>query len=347
MRATIDYGVPGCLSLAGAFLERFVAEQVMQVLQPASLELSMAAAQALRAEREQLEAHWHQRLERAHYNAQRAARQYAAVEPENRLVARELERQWEEALRHEQQLQEEYARFRRERPLELTAPEREAILRLAQDVPALWQALETTAQDRQEIVRLLVERVTVNVHEDSEQVDVTLQWAGGVTSAYRLRRPVARYDQLSNYPDLLAHIDGLRQTGHSFAQIAAQLNGAGFAPPKRTERFTGETVARLLSRRGLHGPRPRAMDDASVLRPHEYWLADLARQVPMPIATLHKWQRLGWVHSRKVTVASGRWALWADADELERLRQLRAYQRKWPEPRYPQALTTPKRRALQ
>ena len=61
----------------------------------------------------------------------------------------------------------------------------------------------------------------------------------------------------------------------------------------------------------------------------------------MPIATVHKWQRLGWVHSRKVTVASGRWALWADADELERLRQLRAYQRKWPEPRYPQALTAP------
>ena len=347
MRATIDYGAPGCLSLAGAFLERFVADQVMQVLQPASLELSLAAEQALRAEREQLEAHWHQRLERAHYNAQRAARQYEAVEPENRLVARELERQWEETLRHEQQLQEEYARFRRERPLELTAPEREAILRWAQDVPAVWQAPETTAQDRQEIVRLLVERVTVNVHEDSEQVEVTLQWAGGVTSAHHLRRPVARYDQLSTYPARLAHIAGLRQTGHSFAQIAAQLNRAGFAPPKRTERFTGETVARLLSRHGLHGPRPRAMDEASVLSPHEYWLADLAREVPMPIATLHKWQRLGWVHSRKVPVASGRWALWADADELERLRQLRAYQRKWPEPRYPQALTTPKRRDMQ
>jgi hypothetical protein len=89
------------------------------------------------------------------------------------------------------------------------------------------------------------------------------------------------------------------------------------------------------------------MADASVLRPYEYWLADLARQVPMPIATLHKWQRLGWVHSRKVPVASGRWALWADADELERLRALRAYQRKWPEPHYPQALTTPKRRDMQ
>ena len=137
-------------------------------------------------------------------------------------MARELERQWEEALRHELLLQEDYARFRRERPLELTAPEREAILCLARDVPALWQAPETTAQDRQEIVRVLVERVTVDVHADSEQVDVTLQWAGGVTSAHRLRRPVARYDQLSNYPDLLAHIDGLgypRKAGHSLPSI--------------------------------------------------------------------------------------------------------------------------------
>ena len=67
----------------------------------------------------------------------------------------------------------------------------------------------------------------------------------------------------------------------------------------------------------------------------------------MPIATFHKWQRLGWVHSRKVPVASGRWALGADADELERRRQWRAYQRQWPEPRSPQALTTPKRCDMQ
>ena len=156
----------------------------------------------------------------------------------------------------------------------MTAPEREAILRLAQEVPALWQAPETTAQDRHESVRLLVERVTVNGHEDSEHVDVTLPGAGGVTSAHRLRRPVARDDQLSNDPDLLAHLDGLRQTGHSLAQIAAPLHRAGLTPPKRTERLTGETVARLLRRHGLQGPRPRALDDASVLRPHEYWLAD-------------------------------------------------------------------------
>jgi hypothetical protein len=234
----------------------------------------VAAEQALRTERERLEAHWHQRLERARYQAQRAARQYEAVEPENRLVARELERRWEEALGHEQHLHEAYARFRHERPPELTAREREAIRRWAHDVPALWHAADTTPQDRQEIVRVLVERVTVDVHEDSEQVEVTIQWAGGMTSVQRVRRPVARYDQLSNATALVARIESLRHAGYSCAQIAEHVNREGFYPPKRTARFTGETVARLLRRRGLHGPRPRAMDDASALRPHEYWLAD-------------------------------------------------------------------------
>ena len=344
MRATIDYGAPGCLSLSGAFLDRFVVKQLMAVLEPASLELSIAAEQALRAERAQLEAHWRQRLERAHYGAERAARQYSAVEPENRLVARELERQWEEALRHEQHEQEAYARFRREQPAEFTAQEREAIRHLAQDIPGVWEAPETTAQDRQEIVRVLLDRVTIEVQGNSDQVDVTLHWAGGVTSQHRVIRPVARYEQLSTYAELIARIDTLRHAGASFAQIAEHLNHAGFAPPKRTERFNGGMVARLLSHRGLHGPRPRAMVDATFLEPHEYWLTDFARRLHMPIATVHKWQRLGWVHSRKVAVAAGRWAIWADDDELERLRRLRAYKRQWPEPRYPTALTTPKRR---
>jgi len=347
MQATMSYGAPGCLSLAGTVLDDFVAEQVLQVLAPASLELSLAAEQTLRAERAQLEGHWQQRLERARYAVERAARQYAAVEPENRLVARELEKGWEKALRHEQQEQEAYARFRRERPAELTPRHRDAIRRLSHDAPGLWHAPPTTAKDRQEIVRLLLERVTVDVQGESEQVAVTLQWAGGCKSEHSLIRPVGRYAQLSTYPALLSRIDTLREAGLSFAQITVELNRDGFSPPKRTQRFTGGMVVRLLSHRGLQGARPRSMGESSVLQVHEYWLTDLARRLTMPCATLYKWQRLGWVHSRKVEISGGRWAIWADDDELERLGQLRAHQRKWPEPGYPAALTAPKRRDMQ
>ena len=291
MQATMSYGAPGCLSLAGTVLDNFVAAQVMQVLAPASIALRLAAEQALRAERAQLEEHWQQRLERARYAVERAARQYAAVEPENRLVARELEKGWEKALRHEQQEQEAYARFRQERPAELTPRHRDAIRRLSHDVPGLWQAPLITAKDRQEIVRLLLERVTVDVQGESEQVAVTLQGAGGCRSEQNVIRPVGRYAQLSTYPVLLSRLDILREAGRSFAQVAVARNRDGFAPPKRTQRFTGGMVARLLSHRGLQGSRPRSMVESSVLQVHEYWLTDLARWLTMPCATLYKWQR--------------------------------------------------------
>jgi Recombinase zinc beta ribbon domain len=105
-RGVIDDGAPPCVSLSGACLERLVVEQSMQVLQPAALDVSLAAEHALRAERAPLDAHWQQRVARARCGAERAARQYATGEPAHRLVARELARLWEEALRQEPHAQE-------------------------------------------------------------------------------------------------------------------------------------------------------------------------------------------------------------------------------------------------
>src|SRR5271155_2752325 len=96
-------------------------------------------------------------LERAVQEAQRAERQYQAVEPENRLVARSLEQRWEAALRSQSALQEDYDRFMQDQPRQLNADERARIGALADDLPALWHSPQTTATDRKEIVRLLVE----------------------------------------------------------------------------------------------------------------------------------------------------------------------------------------------
>ena len=257
----MDDGVPGCLRLAGTLLDDLVAEPILHVLQPASLELSLAAEQDLQAERPPLDAPWRQRLERARYHAERTARKYHAVEAEHRLVWRELERQWEETLRHEQLEQEAYARFCREPPSELTASERDAIRRLAQDVPSLWVSGEMSAKDRQKIVRLLLDPITIDMQSDSEKVDVTLHGCGGNQSHHRVIRAVARYDPLSTDSHLRVRIDTLHDHGVSCEQMAIHLNHEGFYPPKRSHRFSGEMVAGLLSRRGLHGPRPRTMLD--------------------------------------------------------------------------------------
>jgi hypothetical protein len=96
---------------------------------------------------------------------------------------------------------------------------------------------------------------------------------------------VARDDQRATATALVARMDGLRQAGHRWAQSAAPVHRAGVYPPQRTERFRGETVARLLSRRGLYGPRPRAMVAGNILPPHEDWVADVARAFHLPIAT--------------------------------------------------------------
>lgn len=110
-RMRSNYGGPLCQHVAGPCLDQFVAEQVLLALQPATLELALEATARLEQEREQLDRLWQQRRERAAYEAERAARQYHAVEPENRLVARTLERAWEELLAIQQQLDEEYHRF--------------------------------------------------------------------------------------------------------------------------------------------------------------------------------------------------------------------------------------------
>ena len=177
-RLQVDYGEPFCQSLAGKGLDELIAHQLLRVLEPATLELSLRAAEESQQERDRLHQHWQQRLERAGYESDRAARQYHAVEPENRLVARQLEQRWEESLREQRELQEAYDRFVREQPRQLTTAEREAVRALATDIPALWKATSTTAADRKAVVRHLVERVVVTVQGESELVDVSVEWVG-------------------------------------------------------------------------------------------------------------------------------------------------------------------------
>ena len=132
------YGGKFCQSLAAPALDRFVTEQMLAMLKPASLSLSLEASRDLEKERQRLDVLWQERLERARYESERAQRQYCLVEPENRLVARQLEREWEEKLSEQKKLEMEYERFPAQRPRLISEQERGAIMSLAVDVPALW-----------------------------------------------------------------------------------------------------------------------------------------------------------------------------------------------------------------
>jgi hypothetical protein len=263
------------------------------------------------------------------------------VEPENRLVGRELERRWEEALQEQRRLEEEYDRFARAQPATLSTAEREQVRSLAQAIPDLWQAATTTSADRQRLVRFLIERIELVVRGVTDEVEVTIHWTGGFVSSHSLVRAVQSYEQLANYAHLRARIEELRAQGHTIAKVAHCLNQEGFHPPKRARCFTTSMVAGFLAKGGRSGPRPHALSAKGMLRRGEWLLTDLARRLHMPSATVHRWRKVGWVQARKLPVPGGHWAIRAGLAELKRLTRLRKYQRTRRDQPIPAELTTP------
>lgn len=320
-----SYAAPLCQGICGRVLDELIECLVLKALEPASLELSLAAGADLQAEQRRLDQHWRQRLERARYDSDRAARQYHATEPENRLVARELEKRWEQSLAQQRGVEEAYARFLHEQPPQLSGADHAAVRALSTDIPALWQSPQMAAAERQQIVRHLIERVVLTAPPQQEIADARIHWAGGFVSHHQLVRPVARYDQLRDYDRLSQRITELRQSKHTSAQIAAALNAENWRPPKRRATFNAGMVRTIFYRRNRATVRPVAYG----LKPGEWWFGDLAHALQLPHPTLYSWMRRGWVNAKRLDISQGRWILWADEQELDRLRRLRTCPRSW------------------
>jgi DNA invertase Pin-like site-specific DNA recombinase len=339
VRHLLEAKEQSCYGLKATEIDQLVTQQVLLALSPASLELSMKAVEDVEKERASLDTHWKQKLKRAQYEVDLAERRYRAVDPDNRLVAASLEKQWEEALLAERQLEDDYDRFLRQSSPQLTADERARIESLTRDIPALWHAAGTTNADRKEIVRCLIDRVVVHVKCDSEYVDATIHWKGGYASQHGFIRPVATYAQLRDFEVLLNRVVELRERGHVADEIAKILNREGFSPPKRRGEFTSPVVYQLLKRRNMIG-RERSHDE--LLGEHEWWVADLARELQMSAGKLRDWGRREWVHARQTPIQNY-WVVWADDEELKRLLKLLAKSRRGINA-YSSANTTPKSR---
>lgn len=334
-----NYGVGGsCQHVAGPALDQYVTAQVLTAIAPACIEVSLHAAEQAETERTTLDKLWRQRLERARYNAERARRQYQLTEPENRLVVRQLEKDWETALADVDRLSTEYERFSDTHPHTLSAAERDAIRALAHDLPTVWAAASTTDVDRKELLRILIDKITVTVVDDSELVEVTIRWAGGHETTGQATRPVARLDQLSYYPRLIQRVTELAVQGHTARQIAQQLNTDGLRPPKRTDRFAADQIRNLLQQHGIRTQPHRSSPTAlAALGEHEWSVTGLAAALHMPTATVYNWIYRGWITARH-TAHDQNWIITADPAELNRLRERRTrpagyYTRKrWTDP---------------
>src|SRR5262249_51235856 len=155
-----------------------------------------------------------------------------AVEPENRLVARTLERKWEEALLAQYAVEEDYARFRQAQPRGVTAAERAQIETLASNLPAVWHAPQTRVAQKRRIIRLLRERGVVWGRAWSQEVTVHRPWSLGTVTEHRVRRPVGAWKQMSSAAAVRQHLRAWQAAGWPSRRMAAELNAAGYQTPR-------------------------------------------------------------------------------------------------------------------
>jgi len=329
-----------CGRIAAAPVDQLVANEVLRALEPAALELSLRAIENVEQERQRFHDQWRQKLERAAHEVARAARQYHAVEPENRLVARTLEARWEDALKQQRQVEEEHHRFLAKMPATLTAADRKRIRDLSQNVASLWQASGTTAQDRKQIIRCLVDRVTITIDRATEDNQVAIAWKGGMTTVHPVARAVGTFEQLKDYRKLTERIRELHGEGRHLFQIAAQLNEEGFVPPRRRGKFTESGIGTLVRELGLVGELFRD----NLLRQDEWWIPDLARKLGTIAQKIHYWVQQGWINHRR-TPSGKHFIVWADAEELRRLQKIATKKNSWTAARYPD-LVIPKKHSV-
>jgi hypothetical protein len=153
-----------CLNVGGIQIDQSVTEAFLNALTPAAVEATQRAIEQLEADHDAAFSQWRLAVERARYEAERSERQYRAVEPENRLVARGLETEWEKRLRDLTAAEAELERRQQQRPRTLTAEEKSRLRALGSDLRKVWMAPTTTDRDRKELLRTLLEEVIVTVY---------------------------------------------------------------------------------------------------------------------------------------------------------------------------------------
>jgi len=273
---------PGCQTIKSAALDEIVREAFGRALEPARLDVSMEALQELDDSSRAAGRHWELQLEKARYDADRSKRQFDRVEPENRLVAADLERRWEERLKEAKRLDEEYARWKQGREATLTGPQFDELRKLVKDVRILWDAPSTTNEDRKELLRLLIEDVWVIAEREKRRLEVRILWKGGSQTVHEAPWHVAHPRTPG---EVLRRIEELAGEGLFDREIAERLNAEGF----RHQKGGPFSLFSVQQKRKQHGiskaPRPREED--------VYSGAEAARKLGVSRAAVSKWIRSG------------------------------------------------------
>jgi len=284
-----------CTRVSGLRTDPAVARHVLEVLTPLALQAALDAADQLEAGHDAALEQWRRQAEQARYAATRAERRYRAVDPENRLVARGLEAEWETALQAAQDAEAELDHREAARPVRLSAGERAKILAIATDLPALWSAPSTTDRDRKELLHALLDDVVITADAASRTARLVLHWKGGLTSQVNvdLPKPKPPYrtseDTVSLFGRLAVHYDD--------SMIAKVLN----QQQRRTATgmsFTPVNVASIRKRHAIPARQAASSPEpeGDVMSVHQ-----AAAELGITASTLYRWLNDGFVPGEQIT----------------------------------------------
>jgi len=283
-----------CLRIGGGQIDRAVASALLAALTPAGVKAALQAAEALEQDHDAALKQWRLQLERAKYQADRAERRYRQVEPEHRLVARGLERDWENALAELAKAEAELALRQQQRPRTLTEHERERLLALGADLGRVWAAPTTTDRDRKQLLRCLIEEVTIDADKQERRATVTIRWKGGAITELAVTlpkpQPTIRTDEdtIKLLERLAAHYDD--------GAIAGILNRQG-RRSATGERFTAIIVGGLRRYRKIPAYKPPADPPDGELLP----VGKAADELGVAASTLFRWLQAGFIRGEQDT----------------------------------------------
>src|SRR6266478_4572308 len=273
---------------------RIMLGTVLTALAPLDVEAALAAAQRLEADHDGALAQWRLVVERASYEAQRAERRYHAVDPDNRLVARGLEAEWENCLRALDKAKAELAQREALRPRTLSAQERAQLLALGTDLLAIWQAPTTSPRDKKELLRAVIEEVIITVDKDHNRAHLTLRWRGDAIVEIDLDLP-RRSEMVRTDEDTVALVR--RLANHYPDGVIAGILNRQQRKTAYGHRFTANLVSSL--RRNWDIPcfeRPTTPPDGELLT-----VAQIASELGVATSTVHRWVNDGTIAGEQLT----------------------------------------------
>jgi len=247
-RGNLDSGEPRCISFGGTDVDRSISQELLRVVRPAAIEAAVKAGEQTASQRDDVLMMLERDLENARYVTSRAAKQYDLADPENRLVAEQLEARWNEALSHVGELEKRIQDDLLNRELS-TPPTLEEFRTVAEDLNSVWSNSGTDVRLKKRILRTVIKEILVDLDEAAGQIFVVIHWQGGVHTQFELRRRRTGQNRLHTSPEIA---DAIRQLVHigTDANIAGWLNRAGLQTG-RGNRWTQERVASFRSKRGV------------------------------------------------------------------------------------------------